>query len=87
MQNFSGYLRHEHINIMENKQGDALRSSLVSGNGNLQGKVLFKCCKWHDQGKEKTLSIWSLVYIDDFVLIHSTLGVNHHWFKFHVVKF
>jgi hypothetical protein len=33
------------------------------------------------------LSIWSLVYIDDFVLIHSTLGVNHHWFKFHVVKF
>jgi hypothetical protein len=68
MQNFSSWLKHEHINIMENKQGNALRNSSVSRNSNLQGKVLFKCCSWHDQGEEKILSIWGLVYNDDFFL-------------------
>jgi len=68
IQNFSSWLKHEHINIMENKQGDALRNSLVSRNSILQGKVLFKYCNWHDQEEEKTLSIWGLVYIDDFFL-------------------
>jgi hypothetical protein len=86
MQNFSSWLRQEHICIMENKQGDALKSNLVSRN-NLQGKVLFKCCSWHDQGEEKTLSTWGLVCIDDFILIHFTLGVNPHWFKLHALKF
>jgi len=83
MQNFSGWLRHEHINIMESKQGNALKSSLVLGDNNLQGKVLFKCCSWHDQGEGKTLSIRGFVYKKIHIWLafmwHKPMALKNHF--------